>query len=71
MLDKTQETPRVETIAQIVKSDPDGRYPHLPRYRCRGCGVTVVNDVWCDECLTAQTNEADNQPPIFVGEWED
>lgn len=66
----TQEMPAM-TMTQMVREDSDNVYKHLPRYRCKGCGDIVVNDVWCNACLTKFAEEADNQPPIFVGEWED
>ena len=59
---KTVEMPVVETTAEIYAKDPLGIYSHRRDY-CRGCGVEVVGDVWCQTCLDAEVAEAVAQPP--------
>lgn len=65
---KTQEMPIPETIADIWRTDPLGRFSYRAETRCIVCGAPVSGDVFCTKCLELETAEAEKAPPIYIAE---
>jgi len=67
-LTKTLEMQIPETLADIYKADPLGIYSHRREAGCIVCGAPVSGDVYCEPCLTLETAQAEEAPPVYIAE---
>lgn len=67
-LTKTQEMAIPEPLADVYRNDPLGVYSHRREAGCIVCGAPVSGDVYCDTCLTLEVAQAEEAPPVYIGE---